>query len=141
MSLLDEDWVVEDDYEFDEGQDDCYEENLHEYLTRLDAPDREVLVEHLSEPIFINVPRVVNSVNSVDAIVPVLGEQDIPGGDPFSGLFSGTQKQAKFMFFLQKQSHLGSFCGSGFGVFFRTIFIFLFFGFSNASDNLKQISA
>ena len=118
MSLLDEDWVDEDDYEFDEEQDDSYEENLHEYLTRLDAPDREVLVEHLSEPIFINVPRVVNSVNSVDAIVPVLEEQEVPGGDPFSGPFSGTRKQAKFMFFLQKQSHLGSFCGSGFGVFF-----------------------
>ena len=65
----------------------------------------------------------------------------VPGGDPFSGLFSGTQKQAKFMFFLYKQSHMGSFCGSGFGVFFLTIFIFLFFGFSNASDNFKQISA
>ena len=61
--------------------------------------------------------------------MPVLEEQEVPGGDPFSGPFSGTRKQAKFMFFLQKQSHLGSFCGSGFGVFLKPFSFFWFLDF------------
>ena len=129
MSPLDEDWVDEDDYDFDEGQDDFYEENLHEYLTRLDAPDREVLVEHLSEPIFINVPRVVNSVNSVDAIVPVLEEQEVPGGDPFSGFFLGPKNKQNLCFSFKSNHIWVHFVGLDLVFFLKPFSFFCFLDF------------
>ena len=71
MSPLDEDWVDEEEYYLDDGQDDLFDEHLHEYLSRLDDEERQVPDEGLEATLStLSQEGSVHSVACADAILP-----------------------------------------------------------------------
>ena len=77
MSPLDDDWVDDDDY-FPEEDPDIYEEDMLDYLSNWDDPEREVPGGENENPRFIDVHRTSDCVAGAETILPVLdGKENV----------------------------------------------------------------